>query len=90
RDGSSNSIPGHNQVYSVLGVLFLWIGWFGFNAGSTLGSTSGFFGYVAVTTNLATAAGAVAALAISWIVMGKADIPSMLNGVLAALVAITA
>ncbi|MGZ0052114.1 ammonium transporter [Brevibacillus gelatini] len=90
RDGSSNLIPGHNQVYSVLGVLFLWIGWFGFNAGSTLGSTSGFFGYVAVTTNLATAAGAVAALAISWIVMGKADIPSMLNGVLAALVAITA
>lgn len=90
RDGSSNLIPGHNQVYSVLGVLFLWIGWFGFNGGSTLGSTDGFFGYVAMTTNLATAAGAIAALAISWIVMGKADIPSMLNGVLAALVAITA
>ncbi|WP_421617009.1 ammonium transporter [Brevibacillus sp. TJ4] len=90
RDGSSNLIPGHNQVYSVLGVLFLWIGWFGFNAGSTLGTADGFFGYVAMTTNLATAAGAVAALAISWIVMGKADIPSMLNGVLAALVAITA
>ena len=90
RDGSSNLIPGHNQVYSVLGVLFLWIGWFGFNAGSTLGTSDGFFGYVAMTTNLATAAGAVAALAISWIVMGKADIPSMLNGVLAALVAITA
>lgn len=90
RDGSSNLIPGHNQVYSVLGVLFLWIGWFGFNGGSTLGTSDGFFGYVAMTTNLATAAGAIAALAISWIVMGKADIPSMLNGVLAALVAITA
>lgn len=90
RDGSSNLIPGHNQVYSVLGVLFLWIGWFGFNGGSTLGASDGFFGYVAVTTNLATAAGAIAALAISWIVMGKADIPSMLNGVLSALVAITA
>jgi Amt family ammonium transporter len=90
RDGSSNLIPGHNQVYTVLGVIILWVGWFGFNAGSTLGSVSGFFGYVALTTNLAAAAGAVAALAISWIVMGKADIPSMLNGVLAALVAITA
>jgi len=90
RDGSSNLIPGHNQVYSVLGVLFLWIGWFGFNAGSTVSTEDGFFGYVAMTTNLATAAGAVAALAIAWIVMGKADIPSMLNGVLSALVAITA
>ncbi|HZG14032.1 MAG TPA: ammonium transporter [Candidatus Bathyarchaeia archaeon] len=90
KNGTSNLIPGHNQVYTVLGVIILWIGWFGFNAGSTLGSTSGFFGYIALTTNLAAAAGAVAALAISWIVMGKADIPSMLNGVLAALVAITA
>ncbi|WP_139492344.1 ammonium transporter [Brevibacillus dissolubilis] len=90
RDGSSNLIPGHNQVYTVLGVIILWVGWFGFNAGSTLGSTNGFFGYVALTTNLAAAAGAVAAMVISWIVMGKADIPAMLNGVLAALVAITA
>lgn len=90
KDGSSNLIPGHNQVYTVLGVIILWVGWFGFNAGSTLGSLSGFFGYVALTTNLAAAAGAVAALVISWAVMGKADIPSMLNGVLAALVAITA
>lgn len=90
KDRSSNLIPGHNQVYTVLGVIILWIGWFGFNAGSTLGSTSGFFGYVALTTNLAAAAGAVAALAVSWVVTGKADIPSMLNGVLAALVGITA
>ncbi len=90
KDGSSNLIPGHNQVYTVLGVMILWVGWFGFNAGSTFGSLSGFFGYVALTTNLAAAAGAVAALVISWAVMGKADIPSMLNGVLAALVAITA
>ncbi|MBO8164576.1 MAG: ammonium transporter [Brevibacillus sp.] len=89
-DGSSNVIPGHNQVYTVLGVIILWVGWFGFNAGSTFGSTSGMFGYVAMTTNLAAAAGAVAALIVSWVVMGKADIPSMLNGVLAALVAITA
>ncbi|MFY0545186.1 ammonium transporter [Brevibacillus sp. H7] len=90
KDGSSNLIPGHNQVYTTLGVMILWIGWFGFNAGSTFGSVSGLFGHVALTTNLAAAAGAVATLLISWAVMGKADIPSMLNGVLAALVAITA
>ncbi len=90
KDGSSNVIPGHNQVYTVLGVIILWVGWFGFNAGSTLGAVSGLFGYVALTTNLAAAAGAVAAMVVSWAVMGKADIPSMLNGVLAALVAITA
>ncbi len=90
RDGSANVIPGHNQVYTVLGVMIIWIGWFGFNAGSTLGSISGFFGYVAVTTNLAAAAGGVAAMLVSWARMGKADIPSMLNGVLSALVAITA
>ncbi|MNI18796.1 Ammonium transporter NrgA [compost metagenome] len=91
KDKTSNLIPGHNQVLSVLGVIILWIGWFGFNAGSTLSAMGeGFFGYIAMTTNMATAAGAVAALLISWMYFGKADIPSMLNGVLAALVAITA
>ncbi len=90
KDGKPNSIPGHNQVLSVLGVFILWIGWFGFNPGSALTPLmDGFFGYVALTTNLAVAAGAVAALLISWAIFGKADIPSMLNGVLAALVAIT-
>jgi Amt family ammonium transporter len=91
KDGSANLIPGHNQVLSVLGVIILWIGWFGFNPGSTLSAMgNGFFGYVALTTNMAAAAGGVAALIISWIYFGKADIPAMLNGVLAALVAITA
>lgn len=90
KDGTPNLIPGHNQVYTVLGVMILWVGWFGFNAGSTLGVSGGFFGYVSLTTQLATAAGAVFAMLASWIYTGKADIPSMLNGVLAALVAITA
>src|SRR5690606_10623550 len=91
KDGTPNPIPGHNQVLSVLGVMILWIGWFGFNPGSTLSAMGdGFFGYIALTTNLAAAAGAVDALLVSWIYFGKADIPSMLNGVLAALVAITA
>lgn len=90
RDGSANDIHGHNQVYTTLGVLILWVGWFGFNAGSTLAVDDGFFGYVAFNTHLAAGAGAVAALLVSWLVRGKGDIATMLNGALAGLVAITA
>lgn len=90
KDGSANEIHGHNQVFTTLGVLILWVGWFGFNAGSTLAVGDGFFGFVAMNTQLAAAAGAVAALFISWAFMGKADVPTMLNGALAGLVAITA
>ncbi|MFD1886384.1 ammonium transporter [Paenibacillus wenxiniae] len=89
KDGKPNIIPGHNQVFSVIGVFILWFGWMGFNPGSALTPSGGFFTYVALTTNLAAAAGGIAALLISWVVLGKGDIPSMLNGVLAALVAIT-
>ncbi|MBB3109964.1 Amt family ammonium transporter [Paenibacillus phyllosphaerae] len=90
KDGSANEILGHNQVFSALSVLLLWVGWFGFNAGSALSVGDGFFGYVAFNTQLGAAGGAVAALLISWLVAGKADITSMLNGALAGLVAITA
>jgi ammonium transporter, Amt family len=90
KDGSANNIQGHNQVFTALGVIVLWIGWFGFNAGSTIAVDDGFFGFVAVNTNLAAGAGAVAALILSWMVLGKSDIPTMLNGALAGLVAITA
>ncbi|MCS1351199.1 ammonium transporter [Mechercharimyces sp. CAU 1602] len=90
KDGSSNMLPGHNQVYTVLGVLIIWVGWFGFNAGSTLGAMDGFFGYVALTTQLAAAAGAIAALVAGRLIVGTFEIPALLNGVLAALVAITA
>ncbi|SIC14605.1 ammonium transporter [Mycobacteroides abscessus subsp. abscessus] len=70
--------------------MILWIGWFGFNAGSTVSVDGAFFGFVALNTNLAAGAGAVAALLISWVVLGKSDITTMLNGALAGLVAITA
>ncbi|MGN1387496.1 MAG: ammonium transporter [Bacillus sp. (in: firmicutes)] len=90
RDGSVNNLAGHNQVYTALGVLILWVGWFGFNAGSTVSVDGAFFGYVALNTNLAAAAGAVAATIISWLLLGKSDIPTILNGALAGLVAITA
>src|SRR5213082_3368281 len=94
RDGRANPIPGHNMPYAVLGTLILWFGWFGFNPGSTLsvitGHHLGYFAYVALTTNLAAAAGALGGIATAWIVLRKPDVSMMLNGALAALVAITA
>ena len=94
-NGEVRQIAGHNMPYAVLGVIILWFGWFGFNPGSTLavesGDKLGYFAYVATTTNLAAAAGALGGLAVSWIfVHHKPDLTMMLNGVLAALVAITA
>ncbi|MFB5085608.1 ammonium transporter [Psychrobacillus sp. PGGUH221] len=90
KDGSANNLAGHNQVYTTLGVLILWVGWFGFNAGSTVSVDGAFFGFVALNTTLAAGAGAVAATLISWVVLGKSDITTILNGALAGLVAITA
>lgn len=90
KDGKPNEIQGHNQVYTTLGVIILWIGWFGFNAGSTLEVGDGFFAFIAMNTQLAAAAGAIAAMATAWMLNGKSDVPSILNGVLAGLVAITA
>ncbi|WP_394217755.1 ammonium transporter [Halobacillus trueperi] len=90
KDGSSNEIAGHNQVFTALGVLLLWVGWFGFNAGSTFGVADAFFGYVALNTQLAAGAGAIGAMLMVWAVTGKADVPTTLNGALAGLVAITA
>jgi ammonium transporter, Amt family len=90
KNGTVNNIFGHNQVYTALGVIVLWVGWFGFNGGSTFVVDDGFFGFVALNTNIAAGAGAVAALIISWMVLGKSDIPTILNGALAGLVAITA
>ncbi len=92
-DGRANPIPGHNIPYAVLGTLILWFGWFGFNPGSTLSvdwGGFGYFAYVAIITNIAAAAGAVGGITTAWLVLKKPDISMMLNGVLAALVAITA
>jgi ammonium transporter, Amt family len=92
-DGKPNAIPGHNMAFTTLGVLILWFGWFGFNPGSTLGvdfGGVGFFAYVALTTNIAAAAGVLGAVVTSWLVIKKPDLSMMLNGAIGALVAITA
>ena len=92
-DGKPNAIPGHNMAFTTLGVIILWFGWFGFNAGSTLSvdfGGVGFFAYVALNTNIAAAAGVIGAVVTSWLVIKKPDLSMMLNGAIAALVAITA
>jgi len=90
RDGKIVPIPGHNIPLAGLGVFILWLGWFGFNPGSTTAVSGGDFAFIAVTTNMAAAVGALGALVVSWLWFKKPDPSFVLNGVLAGLVAITA
>ncbi|MCD4814073.1 ammonium transporter [bacterium] len=87
--GESKAIMGHNIPLAALGVFILWFSWFGFNAGSTTEASQN-IGLIAVTTNLAAAAGAIGALITVWIKDKKPEPTMALNGVLAGLVAITA
>jgi ammonium transporter, Amt family len=88
-NGKVNALPGHSIPLAALGVFLLWFGWFGFNAGSTTtGDVS--IGYIAVTTNLAAAAGALLAMFTIWIIDKTPDASMALNGALAGLVGITA
>ena len=90
RPRKPNAIPGHNMPLAQLGVLILWFGWFGFNPGSTLNATNLHFADVVITTQLAAAAGAVAALVAVYLRTRSLDVGMMGNGAIAALVAITA
>lgn len=87
--GRSRPIPGHSMTMAALGVFILFLGWFGFNAGSTT-TADGAIARIAVNTFLAACAGAVAAMVVSWRKFEKPDIGMTLNGVLAGLVGITA
>ncbi|MFH1137307.1 MAG: ammonium transporter [Pseudomonadota bacterium] len=88
-DGKVKPILGHNLPLAALGVFILWLGWFGFNPGSTTAANKD-ISWIFVNTNMAAAAGGVMALIVSWWKFGKPDISMSLNGVLAGLVAITA
>jgi Amt family ammonium transporter len=88
-DGKPKAIIGHNIPLAALGVFILWFGWFGFNPGSTT-TGDGSIGYIAVTTNIAAAVGAIVAMVVSWVVLKKPDASMSLNGALAGLVSITA
>ncbi|MCM8778545.1 MAG: ammonium transporter [Candidatus Omnitrophica bacterium] len=90
KDGSINPIPGHNLSLATIGTFVLWLGWFGFNPGSTMAADFGAISRICVTTNSAAAAAIVSATVFSWILLGKPDLGMTLNGCLAGLVAITA
>jgi ammonium transporter, Amt family len=89
-DGKPRAIPGHSMPLVGLGVLILWLGWFGFNPGSTGGAIGNRFAEVALVTNLAAAAGVVAALGVMYARTRTYDVGMAGNGAIAALVAITA
>ncbi len=94
KDGTARATPPSNILMVTLGVFILWLGWFGFNGGSqlALGSAADAIAmsHVLVNTNLAAAAGAIAALIVSRPIMGRTDLLGSLNGALAGLVSITA
>jgi len=89
KDGGIKPILGHNIPLAALGVFILWLGWFGFNPGSTTAASKD-IAMIFVNTNLAAAAAAVMAMITSWIKFGKPEVGMSLNGALAGLVAITA
>ncbi|WP_419940594.1 ammonium transporter [Candidatus Palauibacter sp.] len=94
KDGSVKSTPPSNIPAVTLGIFILWMGWFGFNGGSQL-ALAGVFDAVAmsnilVNTNLAAAAGVVAALCLSRSILGRVDLFATLNGAISGMVAITA
>ncbi len=90
KDGKINPIPGHNMSIATIGVFVLWLGWFGFNPGSTMAADPNAIAHVLMTTNTAAIAATLSSTAIAWWILGKPDLGMTLNGCLAGLVAITA
>jgi Amt family ammonium transporter len=89
-DGKPRPIPGHSMPLVGLGVLILWFGWFGFNAGSTLGTADGRFAEVFLITQLGAAGGVIAASLVTYMKTKSLDVGMSGNGAIAGLVAITA
>lgn len=89
-DGKVNAIPGHNMTAATIGCLILWLGWFGFNPGSTMAADPGFIADVCVVTNTGGAVATLTATVTAWLLLGKPDLGMTLNGCLAGLVAVTA
>jgi Amt family ammonium transporter len=86
-DGTPKALPGHNLPFAVIGGFVLWLGWFGFNPGSTT-TFDGNLARIAVMTNIAGAAGGIGAIAAIWAYMKKPDVGMTVNGFLAGMVAI--
>jgi len=90
KDGKVRPIPGHSMALATAGMFILWLGWFGFNAGSQLDADGAAIGRIALVTNLAAAAGALVACLVATLRLKAPDLSMILNGALAGLVAITA
>lgn len=88
-EGKPRAIPGHSTPFAILGVFILLVGWYGFNPGSWLGADP-VIGLIALNTTLGAAAGALGAMFLSWIRIGKPDVTMTGNGLLAGLVGVTA
>src|ERR687892_1837554 len=89
-DGSPRAIPGHSMPLVGLGVLILWLGWFGFNGGSTLGTADSRFAEVILVTQLGAAAGVIGASLLTYVKTKALDVGMAGNGAIAGLVGITA
>ena len=89
-DGKVNAIPPHSFTSGVIGCFVLWLGWFGFNPGSTMAVDPNAIAHIFMTTNTAAFMGLLSATALNWMWAGKPDLSMSVNGVLAGLVAITA
>jgi Amt family ammonium transporter len=90
KEGKVIPIPGHSMTSATIGVFVLWLGWFGFNPGSTMAADPNAIAHIAVTTNTAAAAATISAMIAATVLLGKPDLSMILNGCLAGLVAITA
>ena len=90
KDGKPRAIPGHNMSLAVIGLFVLWLGWFGFNPGSTMSfQNPSDVMHILMTTNTSAIAAVLTATAASWLLLGKPDLGMTINGCLAGLVAIT-
>lgn len=89
-NGKISPVPGHNLSLATIGCFILWLGWFGFNPGSTMAAAPGDMARICLTTNSAAIAAILAATIASTLILGKPDLGMTLNGCLAGLVAITA
>lgn len=90
KNGKARAIPGHSMSLAVIGLFVLWLGWFGFNPGSTMSfQNPSDVMYILVTTNTSAIAAVLTSTITSWIYLGKPDLGMTINGCLAGLVGIT-
>lgn len=90
KDGKIHPIPGHNLTSAFIGCFILWLGWFGFNPGSTMAANGEAIAHIALNTNFAAVGGTLGATLVAWLILKKPDLTMTLNGSLSGLVAITA